>query len=426
MVEPPHCPDHRAMTTEQPIDQPLGQPGQPGASQPGASQPVASQPPNHAASVRPLRRRQSDRVIGGVAGGLGDYLNVDPILIRAGFAGLMVFGGAGIVLYVLGWFLIPAQGEAQSIVEASIHGLSRRTGRIGPAAIVLVAIIVVSPAITGYGGSFYIEPALFWALAIAVVGVILLLPLRDGGGAAIWGARTYGAGSMDPAAWRQAPAVPAVPIVVAAAVPARPRERSPLGWYIVAGALLLVGALAVVDIVANVRVTPGQYFGAGLLALGVGIVVGSWWGRARLVGLLGLLLLPVAVGAAFLSVPLEGGFGSHEYQPLAIAEVAPAYHLVGGRLSIDLSRLPAGSQPVKLEAAVGVGTMYVIVPKNATIEVSGTVQGGELWLLGRDHVGTDLSDHVAEAGTAGGGNLVLTVEAGIGRVWIERSTLEGN
>lgn len=426
------CPEHRLMTTEQPIDQPLGQPqerGGPRQEMPPGGSPGAWYPPVQAAGVRPLRRRQSDRVIGGVAGGLGDYLNVDPILIRAGFAGLMVFGGAGLVLYVLGWLLIPAQGQASSIVEATIHGLARRTGRIGPAAIVLVAIIIVSPWITGYGGSFYIEPAVFWALAIAAIGIVLLLPLRDGGSAGISGAAAAayvapGAAPMDPAAWRQAAAAPA--LVAAASAPVRPRERSPLGWYVIAGALLLMGALAVVDIIANVRVTPGQYFGAGLLDLGIGLVVGAWWGRARLIGLLALLILPVAVVAAFLTVPLEGGFGSHEYQPQAIAEVAPAYHIVGGRLVIDLSRLPAGSQRVKLDASVGVGTMYVIVPKHATVEITGTVQGGELWLLGRDHVGTDLSDHVSEAGGAGADTLVLTVDAGIGRVWIERSTLEGN
>src|SRR3989337_383835 len=59
---------------------------------------------------RLLRRRTSDRVIGGVAGGLGDYFNIDPLLVRIGFVGLMIFGGAGLVLYVVAWLLIPAHG----------------------------------------------------------------------------------------------------------------------------------------------------------------------------------------------------------------------------------------------------------------------------------------------------------------------------
>ena len=40
---------------------------------------------------------------------MADYLNVDPLLIRAGFAALMIFGGAGLVLYVVGWLLIPLE-----------------------------------------------------------------------------------------------------------------------------------------------------------------------------------------------------------------------------------------------------------------------------------------------------------------------------
>ena len=60
---------------------------------------------------RHLRRRTNDRVIGGVAGGLGDYFNVDPLLIRIGFVGLIIFGGAGLVLYLVAWLLVPAEGQ---------------------------------------------------------------------------------------------------------------------------------------------------------------------------------------------------------------------------------------------------------------------------------------------------------------------------
>lgn len=398
------------MTTEQPLDQPLGQPE-------GQQAPVR---PNVA--VHRLRRRTSDRVIGGVAGGLGDYLNVDPILLRAGFAGLMIFGGAGLVLYVLGWILIPAQGQDDSMVEAAIHRFSR-SGRLGLTAMAIVVVVILSPWLLSGYDSFYVPPEVFFALAVALIGMVLLLPRAPGNAGPASGrdaGSAYVAAPPDATAWQGSAAV-AAPVVAP-----RPRERSPLGWYVIAGALLLVGALAIADNVASVRVTPGQYFGAGLLALGIGLVAGAWWGRARFVGFLGILILPVAAVAAFLTVPLEGGIGGHDYQPQTVAEVAPAYHIAAGRLSIDLSYLKAGPQPVTLEATVGVGNLYVVVPTHATVEVTGTVQGGELWLLGREHVGTDLTDHVSEAGSPGGGTLVLIVDAGIGRVWIERSTLEGN
>jgi phage shock protein C len=58
-----------------------------------------------------LRRSLDDRVIGGVCGGLGRYLGVDPVLVRIAFVILAVSGGAGLLLYVIGWIAIPEQAE---------------------------------------------------------------------------------------------------------------------------------------------------------------------------------------------------------------------------------------------------------------------------------------------------------------------------
>ena len=365
-----------------------------------------------------LKRRTSDRVVGGVAGGLGDYLNVDPILLRVAFAGLMVFGGAGLVLYVLGWILIPATGEPESIAQSALHLVSLRTGRLGAMVLVVVAVVVLSPWISNpFTNTYFVPPEVFWAIAIALIGVVLLLPRDQAGmvgqiGVAPTAGVERSAGGVAAPAWAQV-AVPTVPV----------RERSPLGWYVLAGALLLIATLAVVDTVAPVRVLPGQYFGAGLLALGLGLVVGSWWGRARRLVLIGLVVLPLAVTSAFLTVPLEGGVADNEFRPQNLAEVESAYHLVAGRLRIDLTDLAAGPQPVALTASVGIGDLFVFVPKDATVQVAGTVQGGRLVLFGRDHVGTGLADHVAGSGNGTGVVLVLNLDVGIGEVWVERSSV---
>jgi len=76
-------------------------------------------------------------------------------------------------------------------------------------------------------------------------------------------------------------------------------------------------------------VTLGQYFGGGLLALGVGLVVGAWWGRARLRVLVGLAVLPLAVTAAFVTVPLAGDPGP----AFIVAFGRPAHIQVANRFS---------------------------------------------------------------------------------------------
>jgi len=62
-------------------------------------------------STKRLERSERNRVIAGLFGGLGEYLNVDPNLLRlAGVALLIVAPGAMVLLYALGVLLIPKSG----------------------------------------------------------------------------------------------------------------------------------------------------------------------------------------------------------------------------------------------------------------------------------------------------------------------------
>ena len=60
-------------------------------------------------SARPqLRRSGTDRMAGGVCGGLADYTGIDSLLWRVGFVGLTIAGGSGIIVYLLLWVLMPS------------------------------------------------------------------------------------------------------------------------------------------------------------------------------------------------------------------------------------------------------------------------------------------------------------------------------
>ena len=70
--------------------------------------PPGSTPPARP-PVRPqLRRSRTDKMIGGVCGGLAEYSGVDPLLWRVGFVALALAGGSGVVVYLLLWLLMPA------------------------------------------------------------------------------------------------------------------------------------------------------------------------------------------------------------------------------------------------------------------------------------------------------------------------------
>ena len=49
-----------------------------------------------------LSRSSTDRVVLGVAGGMGERMGVDPIVVRLGFGLLVLAGGIGFVLYLVG------------------------------------------------------------------------------------------------------------------------------------------------------------------------------------------------------------------------------------------------------------------------------------------------------------------------------------
>jgi len=57
--------------------------------------------------MKNYRRSRKFRIIGGVCGGIGEYLQIDPVIIRLLFAASLFVGGAGFVIYILAWIIVP-------------------------------------------------------------------------------------------------------------------------------------------------------------------------------------------------------------------------------------------------------------------------------------------------------------------------------
>lgn len=55
-----------------------------------------------------LSRRIDSKMIGGVAGGLARHFDVDVSLVRLGFVVLALFGGSGLLLYLIAWLVMPS------------------------------------------------------------------------------------------------------------------------------------------------------------------------------------------------------------------------------------------------------------------------------------------------------------------------------
>ena len=61
---------------------------------------------------RKLYRSRNQRMVAGVCGGLADYFNIDATVVRVLFLILSVFGGTGLVIYIVMWIIVPDASKA--------------------------------------------------------------------------------------------------------------------------------------------------------------------------------------------------------------------------------------------------------------------------------------------------------------------------
>ena len=91
-----------------------------------------------------LRRSKTDRIIAGVAGGLGNSLGLAPTIIRLGWIVFTLLGGAGIVAYLIAWTIIPDQDDRRTLVPVLLLVL----GILLPVVFVLTWLVPVTVTTT--------------------------------------------------------------------------------------------------------------------------------------------------------------------------------------------------------------------------------------------------------------------------------------
>ncbi len=75
-----------------------------------------------------LYRSKTDRMIGGVCGGLGDYLGIDPVIFRFLFVVLLFGAEFGFLLYLLMWIIVPEEGKEYGMTS---HNIGERVRDMG-------------------------------------------------------------------------------------------------------------------------------------------------------------------------------------------------------------------------------------------------------------------------------------------------------
>lgn len=391
-------------------------------------------------------RPRGTRKVAGVAVGLAHRAGIDPLVLRVVVVVLTIFGGTGLLLYGGAWLLMPDETQPRSPLQLVAVGRLDRSVA-APAVLTLLGLAVVGGSVgTGLDRS---------GLVVAVVlglAALLVVSRRDQLGAGSDGAAPGPVGPpAPPGGYGQTAGVaysglstsPAGPGVGATAYapafvppPPPPREPSVLGSVTVSSAVLVVGGAFAWDAATGAGLGWRVALAWGLVVLGLGLLVGTWWGRARSVSAVALVTTLVLLSTVSYGVPLRGGVGERVWEPTGVAQLRPTYELAAGLLVLDLRALdvPAGAT-VSVEATVAAGTLLVRLPEDVGARIRGEAGLGEVDLPGQPvGSGTGPGSRTVsvgvgvEAGTvsrpraARAGTLDLDLSVGIGTVEVRRAT----
>jgi phage shock protein PspC (stress-responsive transcriptional regulator) len=329
--------------------------------------------PDNPEAPRKLTRSTSDHWLGGVAGGLGRYFGLDPVLFRIAFAISVFFGGLGVLAYIALVAFLPRDDGTPAWVE----GRSRATTIVAMVVIAAIALSAFGPP------AFILGPGLLGLAVLGLLGVLLY--------------RALGGGGRDDAAQTIARVTLAL-IVLAAA----------LGAATGVGIVAAIGGGVAVAIIAIV---------AGVALLAAGLLGGPRWLILPVI----VLVVPLAVVSAA-GIDLHGGVGDRSYRPTGVASLRPEYRIGAGRLVVDLrsADLPAGNTNVKL--VVGVGEAVVRLPAATCVSTDAQVGVGEVESPdGGRRSGLDVAVAQAAPPVAHGQPLVhVKADVGVGHLLVER------
>jgi phage shock protein PspC (stress-responsive transcriptional regulator) len=321
--------------------------------------------------TRKLSRSTDDHMIAGVAGGLGRYFGLDPVLFRIAFGISIFFGGIGLLAYIALVAFLPHDDGRPSWIE----GRSRITTVVATICLAIAAILTLGPP------TFVLGPLLLCLVVLGLLSVLLY--------------RAFGGERGDDAAQIIARGTLVLLVLIAA-----------LGAATAVGFVAALGGGVAVAIIAIV---------AGVSLLAAGLIGGPLWLMLPAI----VLVLPLAVVSAA-DIDLHGGVGERTDRPATVADIKPEYRVGVGKMTVDLRRLdlPAGDTEVKL--VVGVGEAVVRVPDNACVSTDAQIGAGQADVIDGDgQSGLDVNvDNGAK--TVSRPVVHVNADIGVGHLQIER------
>jgi phage shock protein PspC (stress-responsive transcriptional regulator) len=334
-----------------------------------------------------LLRSTDDRILAGVAGGIAKYLDVDPTLVRVGFVAAVLFGGLGIVAYLVLAVVTPNDDGSGSPVQGDRPS-------IGLVVLAVLAVLILLPG--PFWGPFdwgigWWWGGSLWLLVLAAGGVWLYMTLRD---------RRRAAPPPGEASGGE-PAKPQTAVTEPLDRPGAPPTRSDRANRFVraiAIGILIFAALNVAAAVAAVSAWAtatgrGEIVAGVVIAIGVALVGAAFIGEPRWRWLIlpALVLALPAGGVAAADLRFDSGIGERDHRPASFTAIPDdGYSLGVGQMTVDLRGLPWRSRDtLELETDMGIGETIVSVPSDVCVEPDARTRAGEVFVRGQHSSGVD-------------------------------------
>lgn len=123
-----------------------------------------------------LYRSRESRVIGGVCGGIGEYFEIDPVLVRLIFLILFFVFGVGLITYIIAWIIIPERPLNQSEVEYEIDEEAvkkQKEKRMKILGYILFGLGIFFILKLWFDIEFTLG-AEFWSIGLILIGLVLI------------------------------------------------------------------------------------------------------------------------------------------------------------------------------------------------------------------------------------------------------------
>jgi phage shock protein PspC (stress-responsive transcriptional regulator) len=392
----------------------------------------------------PLRRSNTNRVLAGVSGGLGEYFGVDPVLFRVLFATSAFFGGVGIIAYLVAWAVIPERGAPSAPLDGAARWLRQRRVPFG----VAVAVAAIVAWVTLF--SWWRPWPFFPLLIVAILLVVVLERNRNQRLAA------HGAGTVPPVAppnvapmstsvtdypfassaagveqtaptlpYPQAPATGAQTELhawMSESRDARVRRRTanrPMRLAVWSALTLALLGLGIADAIAGIAIPTYLWVVVGIVI--AGLIVGAAirrpvWGFSAI--LVPAFVLMFVLGGT--SASLHDGSGDRTYTPTSGTELKPTYHQAFGRVTLDLTRVGQLDSTRTVHVRQAAGQVRIIVPQNMDVTMRNHIWLGQVEVDGIEVQSGFNFDREVVFGPGNVDRLTVDVDLSDGQVSIAR------